>query len=108
MAYAMPIPLLDSTEGKSYLNLMADKRDGKHVNTKDIKKHRSDILKNVVIMTEDNIEAPASIVACIREFVASIRADWSTLAEPLSKSLGQDEAFVTGLLDQLDELFIEA
>ena len=80
----------------------------KHVNTKDIKKHRSDILKNVVIMTEDNIEAPASIVACIREFVASIRADWSTLAEPLSKSLGQDEAFVTGLLDQLDELFIEA
>ena len=61
---------LDSTEGKSYLNLMADKRDGKHVNTKDIKKHRSDILKNVVIMTEDNIEAPASIVACIREFVA--------------------------------------
>ena len=80
----------------------------RHVNTKDIKKHRSDILKNVVIMTEDNIEAPASIVACIREFVASIRADWSTLAEPLSKSLGQDEAFVTGLLDQLDELFIEA
>ena len=99
---------LIALKARAYLNLMADKRDGKHVNTKDIKKHRSDILKNVVIMTEDNIEAPASIVACIREFVASIRADWSTLAEPLSKSLGQDEAFVTGLLDQLDELFIEA
>ena len=93
---------------RAHLNLMADKRDGKHVNTKDIKKHRSDVLKNVVIMTEDNIEAPASIVVCIREFVASIREDWTTLAEPLSKSLGQDEAFVTGLLDQLDELFIEA
>ena len=99
---------LIALKARAYLNPMADKRDGKHVNTKDIKKHRSDILKNVVIMTEDNIEAPASIVACIREFVASIRADWSTLAEPLSKSLGQDEAFVTGLLDQLDELFIEA
>ena len=85
---------LIALKARAYLNLM--------------KKHRSDILKNVVIMTEDNIEAPASIVACIREFVASIRADWSTLAEPLSKSLGQDEAFVTGLLDQLDELFIEA
>ena len=99
---------LIALKARAYLNLMADKRDGKHVNTKDIKKHRSDVLKNVVIMTEDNIEAPASIVACIREFVASIREDWTTLAEPLSKSLGQDEAFVTGLLDQLDELFIEA
>ena len=99
---------LIALKSRAYLNLMADKRDGKHVNTKDIKKHRSDILKNVVIMTEDNIEAPAAIVACIKEFVASIRADWTTLAEPLSRSLGQDEAFVSGLLDQLDELFIEA
>ena len=99
---------LIALKSRAYLNLMADKLDGKHVNTKDIKKHRSDVLKNVVIMTEDNIEAPASIVVCIREFVASIREDWTTLAEPLSKSLGQDEAFVTGLLDQLDELFIEA
>ena len=99
---------LIALKARAYLNLMADKRDGKHVNTKDIKKHRSDILKNVVIMTEDNIEAPAAIVACIKEFVASIRADWTTLAEPLSRSLGQDEAFVSGLLDQLDELFIEA
>ena len=99
---------LIALKARAYLNLVADKRDGKHVNTKDIKKHRSDILKNVVIMTEDNIEAPASIVVCIREFVASIRADWTTLAEPFSRSLGQDEAFVTGLLDQLDELFIEA
>lgn len=55
---------LIALKARAYLNLMADKRDGKHVNTKDIKKHRSDILKNVVIMTEDNIEAPASIVAC--------------------------------------------
>ena len=99
---------LIALKSRAYLNLMADKRDGKHVNTKDIKKHRSDILKNVVIMTEDNIEAPAAIVACIKEFVVSIRAGCTTLAEPLSRSLGQDEAFVSGLLDQLDELFIEA
>lgn len=99
---------LIALKARAYLNLMADRRDGKHVNTKDIKKHRSDILKNVIIMTEDNIEAPTSIVACIREFVTSIRTDWSTLAEPLSKSLSQDEVFVSRLLDQLDELFIEA
>lgn len=98
---------LIALKARAYLNLLADKKAGKHVNAKDIKKHRSDVLKNVVIMTEDNIEAPAAIVACIKEFVASIRTDWATLAEPLSKSLSQDEDFVDGLLEQLDELFIE-
>ena len=97
---------LIALKARAYLNLLADKKAGKHVNTKDIKKHRSDVLKNVVIMTEDNIEAPATIVACIKEFVASIRADWTTLASPLSKSLGQDVDFVDGLLEQLDEMFI--
>ncbi|MDO4165333.1 MAG: hypothetical protein Q4D56_13275 [Bacteroides sp.] len=99
---------LIALKARAYLNLLADKQEGKHVNSKDIKKHRSDVLKNVVIMTEDSIEAPTSIVECIKEFVATIRADWNTLASPLSKSLGQDEDFVNGLLDQLNELFVEA
>lgn len=66
-----------------------------------------ELLKNVVIMTEDTVRAPASIVACIQEFVASIRTDWTALAEPLSKSLDRDGDFVNGLLGQLDEMFIE-
>lgn len=66
---------LIALKAKAYLNLIADKQNGKHVNTRDIKKHRSDVLKNVVVMTDDNIVAPASIVACVREFVASVRAD---------------------------------
>lgn len=98
---------LIALKARAYLNLLADKQEGRHVNTKDIKKHRSDILKNVVIITEDSIKAPASIVSCIKEFIASIRGNWTTLASPLAKSLGQDEDFVSGLLDQLSELFIE-
>ena len=43
---------------RAYLNLIQDKQNGKHVNSKDIRKHRSDVLKNVVIMTEDEIPAP--------------------------------------------------
>lgn len=99
---------LIALKARAFLNLLADKHEGKPVNTHDIKKHRSDVLKNVIITTKDNILAPASIVTCIREFVASIRADWPTLASPLSKSLGQDEDFVIGLLDQLNYLFVEA
>lgn len=97
---------LIALKSRAYLNLMNDKAEGKHVNSRDIKKHRSDVLKNVVIMEEDQVVAPASVVSCVKEFVASIRADWETLSEPLSKTLDQDAAFVEALLEQLDELFI--
>ena len=41
---------LIALKSRAYLNLLQDKANGKHVNSKDIKKHRSDVLKNVVIM----------------------------------------------------------
>ena len=97
---------LIALKAKAYMNLIADKQAGKHVNSKDIKKHRSDVLKNVVIMEDNEIIAPESIVACIRDFVTSIRNDWNTLSEPLAKALDQNSSFIEALLEQLDELFI--
>lgn len=97
---------LIALKSRAYLNLMNDKAAGKNVNIHDIKKHRSDVLKNVVIMEEDQVVAPASIVSCVKEFVASVRMDWEALSEPLSKALDQDVAFVEALLAQLDEMFI--
>lgn len=98
---------LVALKARAYLNLTQDKADGKHVNTKDIKKHRSDVLKNVVLLSPDEvIPAPASIVGCINDFVASIRNDWEELASPLAKSLERDEDFIEALLDQMNELFI--
>ena len=96
---------LIALKARAYLNLLQDKANGKHVNSKDIKKHRSDVLKNVVIMEDNEIIAPESIVACIRDFVASIRNDWNTLSEPLAKALDQNSSFIEALLDQLNELF---
>ncbi|MCQ2200678.1 MAG: hypothetical protein MJZ27_01175 [Bacteroidales bacterium] len=98
---------LIALKARAYLNLMQDKADGKHVNTKDIKKHRSDVLKNVVLLSPDeNISAPASIVDCINDFVTELRNDWEKLASPLANSLDQSEDFIEALLDQLNELFI--
>jgi hypothetical protein len=91
---------------RAYLNLLQDKANGKHVNTKDIKKHRSDVLKNVVILPADEVSAPAPIVSCIKDFVESIRNDWDNLSSPLAKSLEQDEDFIDALLEQLDNIFI--
>lgn len=76
------------------------------MNSKDIKKHRSDVLKNVVILEDAEISAPQSIVACIHDFVTSIRGEWDTLAEPLAKAIGQDSDFVDALLNQLNLLFV--
>ena len=103
--HADPVALI-ALKAKAYLNLMADKLAGKHVNTKDIKKHRSDVMKNVVIMEDSQIEVPRSIAVCINDFVASIRKDWDKLAEPLAKSLGEDTDFISELLNQLENLFI--
>lgn len=97
---------LIALKARAYLNLLQDKQNGKHVNSKDIKKHRSDVLKNVVIMTEDEVPAPASIVECVKEFVMSIRNDWAELANPLAKSLDQNPEFVDALLEQLENLFV--
>lgn len=98
---------LIALKSRAYLNLLRDKANGKHVNSKDIKKHRSDVLKNGVIMEASQITAPEPIVACIREFVASIKKEWDSLSEPLAKVLDQDTSFVENLLDQLDGLFTE-
>ena len=64
---------------RAYLNLLADKAEGKHVNTKDIKKHRSDVLKNVFVTEDESVIAPQAIVNCAKEFVMSIRSDWDEL-----------------------------
>jgi hypothetical protein len=92
---------------RAYLNLMKDKSAGKRVNSKDIKKHRSDVLKNVAIMEDTAVEAPLSIATCVRDFVTSLRDDWDSIAEPLAKSLGEDQDLVMGLLDELEHLFTE-
>lgn len=93
---------------RAYLNLLQDKADGKHVNSKDIKKHRSDVLKNTVIMpVGENVTAPSSIVNCVKDFVTSIRQDWNSLATPLATALDSDVDFVGGLLDILNDLFVE-
>ncbi len=93
-------------KAKAYLNLLADKQKGKDVNSKDIKKHRSDVLKNVVIMDYSLVAATETILSCINEFVTSIRSDWQALSSPLAKSLGRDEEFVGELLTQLNEMFV--
>lgn len=97
---------LIALKARAYLNLLKDKAEGRHVNTKDIKKHRSDVLKNLAATETDYVMAPESIICCVKDFVASIRRDYSTLSEALARSLDVELEYIDGLLDQLDELFV--
>ncbi len=99
---------LVALKARAYLNICKEKTEGHHVNSKDIKKHRSDVLKNVYIIEDLGIIAPPSIVETILEFVASIRSQWDELQDSLAKSLGQTPAFVEALLEQLEALYISS
>lgn len=94
-------------KSRAYLNLLMDKQGGKHVNTKDIKKHRSDVLKNVVIVEDTTIEAAPAIVQCIRDFVQSLCAEQAEVYPSLAKALGTSEEVIEIAIDRLGKLFVE-
>ncbi|MCC8037702.1 MAG: hypothetical protein LIP02_06160 [Bacteroidales bacterium] len=96
---------LIALKAKAYLNLQEMKASNKHVNTRDIKKHRSDVMKNLVVMPQGEVPAPQSVVDIIHAFVESLRQEWDTLASALATALEMDESSVTVLLDILDNTF---
>lgn len=102
--HAEPVALV-ALKTRAYLNLMAARSEGRQVNGRDIRKHRSDVLKNVFLIAEDSVPAPESICDCAKEFVDSIRGDWDNLARPLATALGVSEKTVIELLDKLEKLF---
>ena len=99
--------LTDGIRHASPVALIALKARGLHVNTRNIKKHRSDVMKSVVIVEEDSVSAPSSVVQCVREFVAEIRNDYENLAPALAKALDAEPELVGQLLEQLEILFVE-
>lgn len=102
--HASPIALI-ALKSKAYLNLIYDKSAGKHVNTRDIKKHRLDVLKNVIITTEESVSVPRAISDCVRDFVSSIRDEYEILSVAMAQALDMDIALLSPLLDQLESLF---
>ncbi|MCF0219673.1 MAG: hypothetical protein HUK14_07805 [Muribaculaceae bacterium] len=97
---------LIALKARAYLNLLQEKAQGRRINGRDIRKHRTDILKLSILLKEDEIDAPEQIVKCIREFVQSLRSDWEVLSQSLSDALERDETFVRLLLQKLETSFI--
>ena len=87
-------------KAKAYLNLMADREAGIHRNTKDIKKHRSDVMK----LTAGDPDPRAIVVGeriarDIQEFVTEV--DVPEIRQALKASINVDDALLEGYLDIL-------
>lgn len=103
--HASPLALI-ALKAKAYLNLLADKTNGKHVNSYDIKKHRSDVLKNAVLIEALPVSAPQTIVECVRDFVGAVRKESDRLIPALANAIDSEQEIVMQLLKQLENLFV--
>lgn len=89
---------------KAYRNLIGDKESGKHVNTKDIKKHRNDVLKLIATtsLSEPKIVSEA-IMDDINWYVANINA--MLPSQSLEGSLERNSEQIQIYLEVLQSLF---
>ena len=94
---------LIALKAKAYLNLIKEREEGREVNSKDIKKHRSDVLKLVAagIYPETVVVMP-KLYNAIQNFVTETEQHIQSLAD----ALGVDENDVNAYLDVLsNEIF---
>lgn len=90
----------------AYLNLIAEKAAGRHVNSDDIKKHRGDVLK---LVATGDITEPVVLPSFVYEQIDGFRKVMhEEPVENLSKVLGGNRDTLDLVLEELDELFIQA
>lgn len=103
LRYASPIALI-CLKAKAYLNLVAERESGRQVNTKDIKKHRNDVLKLVATAAFDEpIALSQTVYDCIQGYIGQIR---SILPDKsLEDALQRTSDDITAYLDVLEGAF---
>ena len=99
---ASPLALIGLKE-RAFLNLLYDREQGMKVNTKDITKHRNDVLKLAAIITPGPYLCTESIFLANKEYVGQIRALLPSQA--LRDALGIGDEEVADLVETLDNLF---
>lgn len=99
LRYAGPLALM-ALKARAYLNLIADREAGKKINTKDILKHRNDVLKLTATLTgTDRAVVDAEIVGTIREFAEGLLQ--SLPNQSLQDALRSSEAGIRMFLEAL-------
>jgi hypothetical protein len=99
---ASPLALIGLKE-RAFLNMLSDREQGKKVNTRDITKHRNDVLKLAAIITPGPYSCSEGIFVTNRDYVEHIRTMLPSQA--LRDALGIGDEEVADLVETLDKLF---
>lgn len=95
-------------KAKAYLNLLAEREAGRMVNTKDIKKHRNDVLKLVAGADfSETMTVTPPVWNAIQAFVTHIEEELATSSKSLRDALGRTEEQIKVYLDILRNSFIQ-
>lgn len=89
-------------KAKAFLDLSARKAEGEHVDSRDIKKHKNDILRIAMEFVLEKIEAlPENIHTDMKEFIAKLKE------EPFDKNLLKDYGLSNGdVAERLQQLYL--
>ena len=106
LRFASSIALI-CLKAKAYLNLLTEREAGKQVNSKDIKKHRNDVLKLIATMAVDEpILVSGEIFNCIQGYITNIREILTNQSKSLEAALQRPKEDISAFLDILSESFI--
>lgn len=104
LRYASPVALA-ALKARAYLNLLAERATGHHVNSKDILKHRNDVLKLTATMTlGQTAEVGQEVIDTVNEFANGLLATLPN--QSLSDALRADDATLRLYLETLPTFYI--
>lgn len=101
LRFASPIALI-CLKIKAYLNLIAEREAGRQVNSKDIKKHRNDVMKLAATTSlVDSIVVPRAIFEAIQQFIKLMHQSLpnKSLEDALDRSSDDIQVFLEVLSD---------
>ena len=92
-------------KARAYLNLLNDRANGKHVNSKDIKKHKTDVLKLIATASiPEPVAVPQSVYDSVMEYAKSIEKELPS--QSLQDALERDADAIQAFVDTLKESFV--
>lgn len=106
LRYASPIALI-VLKAKAYVNLLDARKAGHSVNSKDIKKHRNDVLKLVATMVFNRpIPVALSIYNNIRDYINQVELTLNDNPKSLEDALQRDVEDIRAYLGLLKDYFV--
>ena len=92
-------------KARASLNLLKERANGKQVNSKDIKKHKTDVLKLIATASiPEPVAVPQSVYDSVMEYAESIEKELPS--QSLQDALERDADAIQAFVDTLKESFV--